>query len=62
MTLKEFLKLNTNGGIVDVWLYLDDELIDCYRKEELENSIYINNKVKSFEIDCGDLYISVEHY
>lgn len=62
MTLKEFLKLNTNGGYFDIWLYINNELIDYYCKEELENSIYVDKKVESFEIDFNDLYIHLKDF
>lgn len=62
MTLKEFLKLNTNAGYLDIWLYLNDKLIDNYYKDDLENSIYTNNKVESFEIGDNELYISLKNF
>lgn len=51
MTLQEFLKLNSNGKYLVIYLYNDIHFIDCYYKYELKDSIYLNKKVVDFHID-----------
>ena len=61
MTLQEFLNMNTNGNYKEISLYNDIKYIDTYNKIELKDSIYLNRKVKSFEVASnGWLHIEIE--
>lgn len=61
MTLKEFLELNRNRGLLDVYLYNRNwAYYGCYSKKYLlKNSGVLNEKVMSFELDDNDLYIQL---
>ena len=53
--------MNTNGNYKEISLYNDIKYIDTYNKIELKDSIYLNRKVKSFEVASnGWLHIEIE--
>ena len=61
MTLKEFLELNTNDGLLDIYLYDKNRVYyGCYAKKYLlKNSGILDEKIISFALDDNDLYIQL---
>ena len=64
MTLQEFLKLNSNGDYLIIrlltHLYDNNYYIDCYYKNELKDSKYLNKKIMAFKIFNDALEIEIE--
>lgn len=60
MTLQDFLKLNLNTNYLLISLYNDNHYIDCYYKNELKDSIYLNKEVTAFQVGNETLEIEIE--
>ena len=62
MTLKEFLKLNTDGLLLDIYIYDNKgEYIMCENKRYLlDNNIFLDKQVMSFEIECDGLCVKLD--
>ena len=62
MTLKEFLKMNTNGLLLQMFIYdRENEYIMGEEKRFfIDKNIFLDKTVLSFEIDENDLYIKLD--
>ena len=62
MTLKEFLKMNTNGLLLDIYIYdKQNAYIMCKEKRFFVNrNIFLDKIVLSFELDCDGLCIRLD--
>ncbi len=62
MTLKEFLKMNTNGLLLQIFIYdKENEYIMGEEKRYfIDENIFLDKIVLSFEIDENDLYIKLD--
>ena len=62
MTLKEFLKLNTDGLLLDIYIYDNKgEYIMCENKRYLlDNNIFLDEQVMSFEIESDGLCVKLD--
>ena len=62
MTLKEFLKMNTNGLLLQIFIYdKENEYITGDEKRYfIDKNIFLDKTVLSFEIDENDLYIKLD--
>lgn len=62
MTLKEFLKMNTNGLLLQIFIYdKENQYITGDEKRYfIDKNIFLNKTVLSFELDENDLYIKLD--
>ena len=60
MTLQDFLKLNLNTNYLVISLYTTERYVDCYYKNELKDSIYLNKEVTAFQVGNETLDIEIE--
>lgn len=63
MTLKEFLKMNTNGLLLDICIYdrQNEYVMGDIKKVFLDNNIFLDKIVLSFEFDnCEYLCIRLD--
>ena len=62
MTLKEFLKMNTNGLLLQIFIYdkENEYIIGDEKRYFLDKNIFLDKTVLSFEIDENDLYIKLD--
>lgn len=62
MTLKEFLKMNTNGLLLQIFIYdKENEYVMGEEKRYfIDKNIFLDKIVLSFEIDENDLYIKLD--
>ena len=62
MTLKEFLKMNTNGLLLQIFIYDKDNeyIIGDEKRYFIDKNIFLDKTVLSFEIDENDLYIKLD--
>lgn len=62
MTLKEFLKMNTNGLLLQIFIYdkENEYIIGDEKRYFIDKNIFLDKIVLSFEIDENDLYIKLD--
>ena len=62
MTLKEFLRMNTNGLLLQIFIYDKDNeyIMGDEKRYFIDKNIFLNKTVLSFEIDENDLYIKLD--
>ena len=62
MTLKEFLEMNTNGLLLDIYIYDNqNEYVMCEEKRFILNrNIFLDKIVLSFELYCEGLCIKLD--
>lgn len=62
MTLKEFLKMNTNGLLLQIFIYdkENEYIMGDEKRYFLDKNIFLDKTVLSFEIDENDLYIKLD--
>ena len=62
MTLKEFLKMNTNGLLLQIFIYdkENEYIIGDEKRYFIDKNIFLDKTVLSFEIDENDLYIKLD--
>lgn len=62
MTLKEFLKMNTNGLLLQIFIYDKDNeyIMGDEKRYFIDKNIFLDKIVLSFEIDENDLYIKLD--
>ena len=62
MTLKEFLKMNTNGLLLQIFIYdkEDEYIMGDEKRYFIDKNIFLDKTVLSFEIDENDLYIKLD--
>lgn len=62
MTLKEFLKMNTNGLLLQIFIYDKENqyIIGDEKRYFIDKNIFLNKTVLSFELDGNDLYIKLD--
>lgn len=62
MTLKEFLKMNTNGLLLQIFIYDKDNeyIMGDEKRYFIDKNIFLDKTVLSFEIDENDLYIKLD--
>ena len=61
MTLKEFLKMNTNGLLLQIFIYdkENEYIMGDEKRYFIDKNIFLDKTVLSFEIDENDLYIKL---
>ena len=64
MTLKEFLKMNTNGLLLQIFIYdkENEYIMGDEKRYFIDKNIFLDKIVLSFEIDENDLYIKLDFY
>ena len=62
MTFKEFLKMNTNGLLLQIFIYDKDNeyIMGDEKRYFIDKNIFLDKTVLSFEIDENDLYIKLD--
>ena len=62
MTLKEFLKMNTNGLLLQIFIYdkENEYVMGDEKRYFIDKNIFLDKTVLSFEIDENDLYIKLD--
>ena len=62
MTLKEFLKMNANGLLLQIFIYDKDNeyIMGDEKRYFIDKNIFLDKTVLSFEIDENDLYIKLD--
>lgn len=62
MTLKEFLKMNTNGLLLQIFIYdkENEYIIGDEKRYFIDKNIFLDKTVLLFEIDENDLYIKLD--
>lgn len=62
MTLKEFLEMNTNGLLLQIFIYdkENEYIMGDEKRYFIDKNIFLNKTVLSFEIDKNDLYIKLD--
>ena len=62
MTLKEFLKMNTNGLLLQIFIYdkENEYVMGDEKRYFIDKNILLDKIVLSFEIDENDLYIKLD--
>lgn len=62
MTLKEFLKMNTNGLLLQIFIYdkENEYIMGDEKRYFIDKNIFLDKIVLSFEIDQNDLYIKLD--
>ena len=62
MTLKEFLKMNTNGLLLQIFIYDKENgyIMGDEKRYFIDKNIFLDKIVLSFEIDENDLYIKLD--
>ena len=62
MTLKEFLKINTNGLLLQIFIYdkENEYIMGDEKRYFIDKNIFLDKIVLSFEIDENDLYIKLD--
>ena len=62
MTLKEFLKRNTNGLLLQIFIYdkENEYIMGDEKRYFIDKNIFLDKTVLSFEIDENDLYIKLD--
>lgn len=62
MTLKEFLKMNTNGLLLQIFIYdkENEYIMGDEKRYFIDKNIFLDKIVLSFEIDENDLYIKLD--
>lgn len=62
MTLKEFLKMNTNGLLLQIFIYdkENEYVMGDEKRYFIDKNIFLDKIVLSFEIDENDLYIKLD--
>lgn len=62
MTLKEFLKMNTNGLLLQIFIYDKENqyIIGDEKRYFIDKNIFLDETVLSFELDGNDLYIKLD--
>lgn len=62
MTLKEFLKMNTNGLLLQIFIYdrENEYIMGDEKRYFIDKNIFLDKTVLSFEIDENDLYIKLD--
>ena len=62
MTLKEFLKMNTNGLLLQIFIYdkENEYIMGDEKRYFIDKNIFLDRIVLSFEIDENDLYIKLD--
>ena len=62
MTLKEFLKINTNGLLLQIFIYdkENEYIMGDEKRYFIDKNIFLDKTVLSFEIDENDLYIKLD--
>lgn len=62
MTLKEFLKMNTNGLLLQIFIYdkENEYVMGDEKRYFIDKNIFLDKTVLSFEIDEDDLYIKLD--
>ena len=62
MTLKEFLKMNTNGLLLQIFIYdkENEYILGDEKRYFIDKNIFLDKIVLSFEIDENDLYIKLD--
>ena len=62
MTLREFLEMNKNDDLLDVFVY-DNEgvyILSARKRFFLDEEVFINKLVLSFEFDCNGLSVKLD--
>ena len=64
MTLKEFLKMNTNGLLLQIFIYdkENEYVMGDEKRYFIDKNIFLDKTVLSFEIYENDLYIKLASY
>ena len=62
MTLKEFLKMNTNGLLLQIFIYdkENEYIMGDEKRYFIDKNVFLDKTVLSFEIDENDLYIKLD--
>lgn len=62
MTLKEFLKMNTNGLLLQIFIYdkENEYIMGDEKRYFIDKNIFLDKTVLLFEIDENDLYIKLD--
>ena len=62
MTLKEFLKMNTNGLLLQIFIYdkENEYVMGDEKRYFIDKNVFLDKTVLSFEIDENDLYIKLD--
>ena len=62
MTVKEFLKMNTNGLLLQIFIYdkENEYIMGDEKRYFIDKNIFLDKIVLSFEIDENDLYIKLD--
>ena len=62
MTLKEFLKMNTNGLLLQIFIYdkENEYIMGDEKRYFIDKNVFLDKIVLSFEIDENDLYIKLD--
>lgn len=62
MTLKEFLEMNTNGLLLQIFIYdkENEYIMGDEKRYFIDKNIFLNKTVLSFEIDKNNLYIKLD--
>ena len=62
MTLKEFLKMNTNGLLLQIFIYdkENEYIMGDEKRYFIDKNIFLDEIVLQFEIDENDLYIKLD--
>lgn len=62
MTLKEFLEMNKNDELIDVFIYDNENtyILSARKRFFLDEEVFIDKTVLSFEFDHYDLYIKLD--
>ena len=62
MTLKEFLKINTNGLLLQIFIYdkENEYIMGDEKRYFIDKNIFLDKTGLSFEIDENDLYIKLD--
>lgn len=62
MTLKEFLKMNTNGLLLQIFIYdkENEYIMGDEKRYFIDKNVFLNKTVLSFELDENNLYIKLD--
>lgn len=62
MTLKEFLEMNKNDDLLDVFIYDNDGvyILSSRKRFFLDEEVFIDKIVLSFEFDCNGLSVKLD--
>ena len=62
MTLKEFLEMNKNDELIDVFIYDNENtyILSARKRFFLDEEIFIDKVVLSFEFDCNGLSVKLD--